>query len=385
MQKRGISEKEIKKELLKYYSENYKYRDGTILSSMSSEPESIAVWANSRFIESNLGNPYLFPGTKKVEEKVIKGIGELLHNKNAYGRVLSGGTESNITALWAAKKLKKEKNTVIVSKAAHFSVVKAADLLNLNLEIVPLTDNYVIDYSIVKETNPDDVMAIIGIAGTTEYGTVDPIDKLADFARKYNIFLHVDAAFGGFIIPFLKMLGYKLPNFDFEIEGVNSISIDPHKMGLSTIGAGALLFKDNYFDLISFSSEYLTSKISTTLLGTRSSGNVAAAYAVMRKMGMEGYKRMVKNCYQNTLYMYDMLQEKNIDVLLKPVMNIINIKTESSEKIANRLKPKWMVGYNKYDNLLRIVVMPHITKPIINDFLRDLEREMRRVGWKNTT
>ncbi len=378
MQKRGVSEKDIKKELLKYYNENYKYRDGTILSSMSSEPESIAVWANSKFIESNLGNPYLFPGTKKIEEKVIKSIGELLHNKNAYGRVLSGGTESNITALWVAKKMKKNKNTVIVSKAAHFSIVKAADLLNLNLNLVPLTDNYVIDYSIVKEINPDDVMAIVGIAGTTEYGTVDPIDKLADFARKNDIFLHVDAAFGGFVIPFLKLLGYQLPDFDFKIGGVSSISIDPHKMGLSTIGAGALLFKDNYFDLISFSSEYLTSKISTTLLGTRSSSNVVAAYAVMRKMGLEGYKLMVKKCYENTLYMYDLLQEKNIDVLLKPVMNIINIKTESSEKIANSLKPKWMVGYNKYDNLLRIVVMPHITKFIIDDFVMDLERKMGR-------
>ncbi len=378
MQKRGVSEKDIKKELLKYYNENYKYRDGTILSSMSSEPESIAVWANSKFIESNLGNPYLFPGTKKIEEKVIKSIGELLHNKNAYGRVLSGGTESNITALWVAKKMKKNKNTVIVSKAAHFSIVKAADLLNLNLNLVPLTDNYVIDYSIVKEINPDDVMAIVGIAGTTEYGTVDPIDKLADFARKNDIFLHVDAAFGGFVIPFLKLLGYHLPDFDFKIGGVKSISIDPHKMGLSTIGAGALLFKDNYFDLISFSSEYLTSKISTTLLGTRSSSNVVAAYAVMRKMGLEGYKLMVKKCYENTLYMYDLLQEKNIDVLLKPVMNIINIKTESSEKIANSLKPKWMVGYNKYDNLLRIVVMPHITKFIIDDFVMDLERKMGR-------
>ncbi len=378
MQKRGVSEKDIKKELLKYYNENYKYRDGTILSSMSSEPESIAVWANSKFIESNLGNPYLFPGTKKIEEKVIKSIGELLHNKNAYGRVLSGGTESNITALWVAKKMKKNKNTVIVSKAAHFSIVKAADLLNLNLNLVPLTDNYVIDYSIVKEINPDDVMAIVGIAGTTEYGTVDPIDKLADFARKNDIFLHVDAAFGGFVIPFLKLLGYRLPDFDFKIGGVRSISIDPHKMGLSTIGAGALLFKDNYFDLISFSSEYLTSKISTTLLGTRNSSNVVAAYAVMRKMGLEGYKLMVKKCYENTLYMYDLLQEKNIDVLLKPVMNIINIKTESSEKIANSLKPKWMVGYNKYDNLLRIVVMPHITKFIIDDFVMDLERKMGR-------
>ncbi|MGC8496574.1 MAG: tyrosine decarboxylase MfnA [Thermoplasmata archaeon] len=376
MQKRGKSESEIKKEILKYYSENYKYRDGSILSSMSSEPDSIAVWANSKFIESNLGNPYLFPGTKNIEEKVIRSIGELLHNKNAYGRVLSGGTESNITALWAAKKLKKGKKTVMVSKAAHFSVAKAADLLNLNLELVPLTDNYVIDYSIVKEVDPDDLMAIIGIAGTTEYGTVDPIDKLADFARKNDIFLHVDAAFGGFVIPFLKMLGYNLPDFDFGIEGVKSISIDPHKMGLSTIGAGALLFKDNYFNLISFSSEYLTTKISTTLLGTRSSSNVAAAYAVMRKMGMDGYKRMVRKCYENTLYMYDLLQEKNIDVLLKPVMNIINIKTESSEKTANRLKPKWMVGYNKHDNLLRIVVMPHINKPVINEFVRDLEREM---------
>lgn len=378
MQRRSISENAVKKEILKYYKENYKYKDGTILSSMSTAPKNISIWANRLFIESNLGNPYLFLGTKKIEEKTIQSIGDLLHNKNAYGRMLSGGTESNITALWAASKVKKGRKTVIASKATHFSLLKAADLLNLELKLVPLTERYIMDISLLKEIDPANVLAIVGIAGTTEYGTVEPIEKLAEFAKSNDIFMHVDAAFGGFVIPFLKMLGYDLPDFDFEISGVDSISIDPHKMGLSTIGTGALLFRKNYFDLITFPSEYLTTKFSTTLLGTRSSSNVVAAYATMRMMGTEGYKKVVNKCYENTLYLYDLLQENSIDVLLKPTLNILNIKTENSEKVSNSLKPKWVIGYNKYDNLLRIVVMPHVTKPVIRDFVRDLKEAIRR-------
>ena len=78
-------------------------------------------------------------------------------------------------------------------------------------------------------------ICLVGVAGTTEYGMVDPIEDLSKIACEHDIFLHVDAAFGGMVIPFLER---PIP-FDFALPGVTTIAVDPHKMGMSTIPAAS--------------------------------------------------------------------------------------------------------------------------------------------------
>ncbi len=106
----------------------------------------------------------------------------------------------------------------------------------------------------------------------------------------------MDAAFGGFVIPFLENPSqYK---FDFEVPGVMSIAIDPHKMGLSTIPAGGLLYRDEgHMKLLEISAQYLTSQVQTSLAGTRSGASAAATYAVMRHLGKEGYRQIVSTLH----------------------------------------------------------------------------------------
>lgn len=76
-------------------------------------------------------------------------------------------------------------------------------------------------------------VAVVGVAGTTELGRIDPVEELSEICLEEGIHLHVDAAFGGFIIPFLRETGAELPEFDFKLQGVSSITVDPHKMGLA--------------------------------------------------------------------------------------------------------------------------------------------------------
>ena len=122
-------------------------------------------------------------------------------------------------------------------------------MLNLKIVEADLDDNFKIDVNSVEENISDKTVAIVGIAGTTELGVIDPIDKLSDIAFENNIYLHVDAAFGGFSIPFLKRLGYEFPDFDFSLPGVCSMTVDPHKMGLAPIPAGGIIFrKEEYHE-----------------------------------------------------------------------------------------------------------------------------------------
>src|SRR5690606_34902424 len=142
--------------------------------------------------------------------------------------------EANIMAMRAARNTRRIKNPeIIVPKSAHFSFKKASDMLCLKLREAELDKDYKVDINSVHHMISDKTVAIVGVAGTTELGKVDPIEELSEICADRDIFLHVDAAFGGYSIPFLNETGYDLPKFDFSLPGVCSITIDPHKMGLA--------------------------------------------------------------------------------------------------------------------------------------------------------
>lgn len=363
--------------LKKAYQEDLHFSEGKILSSMYTRPHRLAVKAHRMFLEANLGNPEIYPGTKKLERKVIKKLLKILHGKNLYGCIVSGGTEANITALWLAKKLTRNRK-VIIPKSAHLSFFKACDLLSLEPLLIELDKNYRMDISRVEEvlSNPKDICAVVGIAGTTELGVIDPIEELSKICFDNNVFLHIDAAFGGFVIPFLKELypNRRIPEFDFRLPGVCSIVVDPHKMGLATIPSGALLLRRlKYLKLISRSAPYLTGS-QVGIIGTRCSASIPATYAVMQFLWKDGYRKIVKKCIDATEYLVKRVEELGLKLVMKPVMNIVGIKLTSPRAVIKKLDQKgWKLSLSANPPALRIVVMPHVTKRIIDKFIMDLE------------
>ena len=193
--------KNVLKELDKFRAKDFAFSSGRILGSMCTQPHSIAKEAYMKFMETNTGDPELFPGTKEIEVKFISFISNLLNApKNSTGQIVSGGTEGNITAMWLAKQLTGKKE-ILIPDNAHFSFQKIASLMDMKLVPVSLTKDYFMDITKIEERISKNTAAIVGIAGSTELGTIDPIPQLSEICRDKNIFLHVDAAFGGFIIP----------------------------------------------------------------------------------------------------------------------------------------------------------------------------------------
>jgi len=173
------------------------YSCGKILGSMCTQPSSFAKQVYLKYLETNLGDPGLFPATAQLEKEVIDMLGNMLSIDSACGHIVSGGTEANLLAMWAARNLaKKKRGEVVVPVSAHYSFDKAADLLNLKLIKVKLNSNYQMDINAVKEAITPNTVALVGIAGTTGLGVVDPIPELSELAIDNDIFLHVDAAFG---------------------------------------------------------------------------------------------------------------------------------------------------------------------------------------------
>ncbi len=380
LQPKGTPKEEVLRDLTQATERDFHFKTGRILGSMYTEPHELAKQAHMMFLEANLGNPDLYPGTRKLESEVIKMLGGLLHNPNAHGQVLGGGTESNITALWIAQKLTGKKE-VIFPKSTHFSIMKAVDLLKLTPIEVGLDENYMMDLGEAEEKISENTAVVFANAGTTELGVIDPIEKLSELCNE-KTFLHVDAVFGGFIIPFLGDLGYETPKFDFELPGVSTISIDPHKMGFSTIPAGALLYPEKEFiKTIEIEASYLISIRHAALSGTRASASVAAAYAVMKHLGREGYREIVRGCMDSTLYLKGRVEELGLNLVREPVMNIIGISMKNPERIQQELfKLDWHTSKGKYPCCLRLVCMPHVTREVIDEFLPDLKTVSEKAG-----
>ena len=323
MREVGCPEEDLFSFLLSKRQEDLGYRN--ILSSMCTPPHPVAARAHAMFLETNLGDPGLFPGTAALEELLVERLGTLMHHPGAGGYATSGGTESNIQAFRIAKKQKPVKSpNVVVPASGHFSFQKACDILGLEMRTAPLDAEFRMDVEAANDLIDRNTVCLVGIVGTTEYGMIDPITALSDAAEERDVFLHIDAAFGGMVVPFLDR---PVP-FDFLLPGVDSISVDPHKMGMSTIPAGCLLTRDPAcFSCLNVETPYLTVKQECTLAGTRPGASVAAAVAVLEYLGMDGMRAVVAGCMR-----------------------------------VSRTRAGHM----------RIVCMPHVTRDVIEAFLKDM-------------
>jgi tyrosine decarboxylase/aspartate 1-decarboxylase len=373
---------EILEKLQYFHDKDFSFSGGHILGSMCTQPHPIAKEAYIKFLETNLGDPELFPGTKEMEKQFLSFVKDLLNApKHSTGLICSGGTESNITAIWIAKKLT-GKNEIIIPESAHFSFEKIASLMDIKLVHIPLDKNFILNMTDLKNKISKDTAAIIGIAGTTELGTIDPIPEISEICNDNNIFLHVDAAFGGFVIPFLKEIKENITDFDFKLKGVSSISIDAHKMGYSAIPLGALIIRNKeWLNEISVTTPYISSNKQAGLLATRSGGPVAAAYAVSKYLGREGYKNIIEECMKTTKYTEKRIRNLGLDLVVKPTMNVLGIKLKNPSEVVKKLTDLgWKVNKMQRLSAIRIVIMPQISKDIIEDFIPNLEKVCREVG-----
>ena len=381
--KEGMSEEEVLAELEERLKVDLTFDSGRILGSMCTYPHPLAQKIIQKYIDRNLGDPGLHNGSKKIEEEAVQMLGELLHLKKAYGNIVSGGTEANILAVRAFRNISDvEKPELILPKSAHFSFLKASDLLRVKLVWAELNRDYSVNVKDVESKITDSTIGIVGIAGTTGLGVVDDIPALSDIAVDYGIPLHVDAAFGGFVIPFAKALGYELPDFDFKLKGVQSVTIDPHKMGMAPIPAGGIVFrKKKYIEAINVLAPYLAGgKIfQATITGTRPGANAIAVWALLKHLGFEGYKRVVKEAMENAYWFAERIKALDgVYLIREPMLNIVSFGSKKLKKLEGELKARgW--GISAHRGYIRIVMMPHVKREHLEEFLKDLREILERV------
>ncbi len=367
------------------------FKGSSIYGSMCTQAPKIALKTFFKYNQVNLGDPGLFIGSNTLEQEAIQLLGHLLHGESCKGAFVTGGTEANILAVQCAlnqylsqflstNKPHRSQLKLIVPQSAHFSFQKAAMLTGVQLVKIPLNSEYQMDLTYLKQQIDEQTFCIVGVAGTTGLGVIDPIQRLNAIATEKNIHLHIDAAFGGFVIPFMDSLFKEKNCFDFQLKGVQSITIDPHKMGRGVTPGGVILYRNEKIAGYSATPvSYLAGgeTCQFTLVGTRSGGAVLACYASMLNEGLRGYRKQVEKAMKLTQYLADKIKKmKSYKLVIEPTINVVGITPLfcTASDLGKRLREKG-VAVSVFDHYIRIVMMPHITQKKI-DKLHQMLKEI---------
>ncbi len=344
-------------------SEDATFGSGAILGSMCTAPHEVAATAYELFLETNLGDPGHFPGTARLERELLQDLESMVHGPPGGARYLTGGTEANILACHLAREAT-GRDRIVVPESAHFSFDKAARLLRMDVERVPTVAHRADPEAMAAAA--DGAALLVGVAGTTELGLVDPIQDLATIATDAGIPMHVDAAFGGYVLPFIDG-----PPFDLSVPGVTSIGVDPHKMGMAPIPGGALIISDaDRWDDIAVETGYVSTDTQSTLMGTRPGAAVAAAWAVHRALGSDGYRANAARCLATARRLADGIQRAGYTLVSEPELNVVTFHADDPPALATRLAGDgFRLNVVPRLSALRIVVNPHVTDDVADRFL----------------
>jgi len=304
----------------------------------------------------------------------------------------SGGTESIMLAVktyrdWAREKLPEIKEPeMVLPSSAHPAFLKGAKYFDVKSIRVPVDKiTHRADVKAMNEALNENSILMVGSACDFPRGVVDPITEIAALAKEKGIGMHVDSCLGGYMLPFVKKLGYNIPDFDFSVPGVTSMSADVHKYGYAGKGASALMFRKESLWGKSF---YVYPDweggiyISTTMRGTRPGGPMAAAWASLKLLGVNGYMKLAEVVMDASKKLMKGIEEiPELEILGKPDMSVFSFASDEIDvyQLGDVLDKKgWHLDRIQYPAALHMMVNPHHAE-IVEPFLNDLRASVKEV------
>ncbi len=228
---------------------------------------------------------------------------------------------------------------------------------------------------------PQTVM-LVGSAPAFPHGVVDPIASIAAIAQRHGVWMHVDACVGGYFAPFARQLGADVPDFDFAVPGVTSISADLHKYGYTAKGASTLFFarEEDFLRMGWYFDNWPRGQYFThSLVGTRAGGAIAAAWAVMRYLGQDGYLRITERVLATRRRMQDGVAALGLQTWGDPQLSILAFGSPAHDMAAvgrGLTARGWLVGQVRDpDGIHHMLNLTH--EPVVERYLADLGEALR--------
>ncbi len=310
----GLAREEVMAQLLAMKEDDQDWRGGRVFSlvySAGDEVHELLQDALSLYSAENGLNVLAFPSIGIMQHDIVRNTATLLGADDAAsggaveGYLTSGGTESLLQAVKTARDVARHERgiphpRIVAAESAHAAFTKAADYFDVELIRVPVGPDLRVDVAAFDAACTDATIMVIGSAPTYPHGVVDPIADIAALARERGILCHVDACMGGFLLPFLTGLGRFSEPFDFRLPGVTSMSADVHKYGYASKGVSVVLYRTHELarHQIFATSDWLGGYYaSTAMAGTRPAGPIAAAWAALMHIGLDGYLELTRTAH----------------------------------------------------------------------------------------
>ncbi|GAA0409088.1 aspartate aminotransferase family protein [Acrocarpospora corrugata] len=287
--------------------------------------------AYAEMLEVNMLDPTAFPSMVALEKQVVGAVAELLGDPAAPGIFTSGGTESIMLAVKAARDSRAvERPQIVVPVTAHPAFHKAAHYLGVEVLPVPVDlETFKVSAEAVEAAISERTVLVVASSPSYPQGVIDPIEEIAARAAARGVFCHVDACVGGWLLPWLREAGASVPPFDLGVPGVTSISCDLHKFGYAPKGASVVLFKDAalrrkaYFASAAWPGYTI---INSTVQSSRSAGPLAGAWGTMQSLGRDGYLDLGRATLEATRRLIDGIAKvPGLRVLGTPEASLIAI------------------------------------------------------------
>jgi histidine decarboxylase len=319
---------------------------------------------------NNVGDPFLpsnyHLNTHEFECEVLSIFSELTQapSDSTWGYITNGGTEGNMYGIFLARELFPD-GIVYYSEDTHYSVDKILRCLHIRSIMIKSQGDGTMDLDDLRETikiHRDVPPIIFANVGTTMKGAVDDLAGIRQIFRDIALqrhYIHVDAALGGMILPFID----DAPPWNFNA-GVDSISISGHKMIGSPIPCGVVLAKKANVDRIAQSVEYIGT-LDTTMSGSRNGITPLFLWYSFRLIGIDGFREQIQQCLEVADYAVAQLNKIGRNAWRHKYSNTVVFDRPSLEVTS-----KWQLAPNQ--NITHLLTMPHVTRERIDLLVADI-------------
>ena len=320
MPTKGWSADDVFEGLEAMRTRDVRWREGRAFSlAYHAGPEALAVAeeAYRRFSGENALSTDAFPSLKQIQAEVVAMAGVWLGaTPSSAGFMTSGGTESILMAVKAARdRLLAERQirqpNMVMPTSAHAAFAKAGAYFGVEVRRVAVGSDWRADVAAMQSRVDKNTVLIVGSAPQYPQGVVDDIVGIAKIATEAQINCHVDACMGGVTLAYLQRLGEKIAPWNLQVPGVSSISVDLHKFGYTSKGASVIMYASKHLRSYQgfVTDDWLGGVYgSSGVLGTKSGGSMASAWAVMHFLGDDGYLRLTRQAREATLQLASVIR-----------------------------------------------------------------------------
>ncbi|QJP14804.1 aspartate aminotransferase family protein [Starkeya sp. ORNL1] len=350
----------------------------------------VARQAADLFFSENAHGVAAFPSVERLQTDVVAWLLDLVEaGPMADGCLTASGSESILFCLKAARDWSRTRRPdlaipkVVVPRSAHPAFDKAGGLLGIEVVRTPLRADLRADVEAMRRQICARTILVAGSAPQFGHGVVDPIPEIAALAIETNLWVHVDACVGALFAPFARAAGATIPPFDFSIDGVRSISADIHKYGFGAKGASAALFRHSCWRpsyVFTFDDWPIGSYASSGLAGTRSAAPIAAAWAVMRYLGHDGYVRIARQILEAFGRLRDGLEAiEGIEVVGDPDLPVLAWRSADAplDAIVSAMTRRgWFVRTMTTPRAVHMGMITLHQAPVVDAYLESLRESV---------